>query len=134
MPAVSVLGVTALGLWAYFRWTINSRQEALKKKIDPKQSSFGTPRIGGHFSLVDHNGLSFNSQDALNNANYALVYFGFTHCPDICPIELGSISKTIEILEGKNIKVLPIFITCDPERDGPKQLKEYLGGNSMLIS
>lgn len=125
------MGVTALGLWIYFRSTIKSRQEALKAKIDPKQSSFGTPNIGGHFSLIDHNSLEFDSQKVLNNVKYALVYFGFTHCPDICPMELESIGKTVNILNGKNIKILPIFITCDPERDGPQQLKEYLKGNNF---
>ena len=57
------------------------------------------------------------------------VYFGFTHCPDICPDELDKMAEIIdrvkEATKGENI-FLPVFITCDPARDTPQVLREYL--------
>lgn len=55
------------------------------------------------------------------------VYFGFTHCPDICPEELDKMARMFDLVEEKRPGVLaPVFVTCDPARDGPKELKEYL--------
>ena len=55
------------------------------------------------------------------------VYFGFTRCPDICPEELDKMARMLDVVEAKAPgSLLPIFITCDPARDDPKALKEYL--------
>lgn len=56
------------------------------------------------------------------------VYFGFTRCPDICPEELDKMARMLEIVDAKipNNGLLPIFVTCDPARDDPAALKDYL--------
>lgn len=55
------------------------------------------------------------------------IYFGFSHCPDICPDELDKMAKMIDIVKDKRGNVLkPVFITCDPARDTPAVIKEYL--------
>jgi len=56
------------------------------------------------------------------------VYFGFTHCPDICPEELDKMARMIDIVRSRNSNttLLPLFITCDPARDTPAVLKTYL--------
>lgn len=55
------------------------------------------------------------------------IYFGFTHCPDICPDELDKMAKMIDIINDKRGNVLkPIFVTCDPNRDSPAVVKSYL--------
>ena len=55
------------------------------------------------------------------------VYFGFSHCPDICPEELDKMATMFDIVEAKAPGSLaPVFITCDPARDDPKILKSYL--------
>jgi protein SCO1/2 len=56
----------------------------------------GTPKIGGPLQLFDQNGNPFNSNDIKDK--FMLVYFGFTHCPDICPEELDRMGKIIEII------------------------------------
>lgn len=63
-----------------------------------------------------------------------LVYFGFTHCPDVCPEELDKMSSIINMVkdEETNAKVVPVFITVDAERDGPAQIKEYLKGKNVM--
>ena len=55
------------------------------------------------------------------------VYFGFTHCPDICPEELDKMSAMIDLVHLSHRSLLPIFVTCDPARDTPSVIKSYLG-------
>jgi protein SCO1/2 len=57
---------------------------------------------------------------------YMLVFFGFTHCPDICPAELQVMSESLGALGSKAEQVVPIFITLDPERDTPEVVGEYV--------
>jgi len=89
----------------------------------------GKPKIGGPFSLLDHHGRPFNWPADTNGA-YSLIYFGFTHCPDICPEELDKISEAVKIVEKEcaAAKLQTLFITCDPERDDPKTIADYLKG------
>ena len=86
--------------------------------------STGKALIGGDFSMVDHNGKPF-TQDNLKG-KYALVYFGFTHCPDICPTGLMIISNALKSLNGKAEKIQPVFVSVDPERDTPDILAQYV--------
>lgn len=81
--------------------------------------------IGGDFTLADHNGNEFNSDEM--KGKISLVYFGFTSCPDICPTSLQKLTNVLETLEKYRIDILPIFITVDPSRDTAELLKEYLG-------
>ena len=80
--------------------------------------------IGGPFKLVDHNSKPITEQDLMGNP--FLVFFGFTHCPDVCPSTLFEVSEILRQLgpAGKNVRAL--FVTVDPERDTPALLKEYL--------
>lgn len=81
--------------------------------------------MGGPFDLVDQDGNRFTHEDM--HGKYALVYFGFTHCPDICPEELDKMAVMIDLVKQRCGNVLrPIFITCDPARDTPAVVKEYL--------
>ena len=82
----------------------------------PVQSS-GTALVGGPFSLVGADGKTVTDADF--RGRYMLVFFGFTHCPDICPAELQVIAQALDKLGDKGKKVVPVFITLDPERDTP---------------
>ncbi len=79
--------------------------------------------MGGGFSLVDENGKPATEQNY--SSKFALVYFGYSFCPDVCPTGLQTISSAIEKLGPDADKVVPVFISVDPERDTPDQLKEY---------
>jgi protein SCO1 len=79
--------------------------------------------IGGPFTLVDQNGTTRHAEDF--RGKLMLVYFGYTYCPDVCPTELQTMSDAIDQLGSKGDAVQPIFITVDPERDTPEQLKGY---------
>ncbi|KAI9294178.1 cytochrome c oxidase-like protein [Neoconidiobolus thromboides FSU 785] len=128
LTSLGLFLATGAGLYYYLG------QEKQKVEIERGQrikreneKSFGKPKLGGNFELTDHFGNKFNQDNLLNK--YSIIYFGFTHCPDICPDELDKMSEIVEAVENdsslKN-KLTPIFITCDPLRDSPEVIKEYL--------
>ena len=80
--------------------------------------------VGGPFSLVDQNGKSFTEQQLKGHPS--LVFFGFTHCPDVCPTALFEMSEILRALGPDAGKVSALFVTVDPERDTPAQMKDYL--------
>ena len=84
--------------------------------------------IGGAFTLTDHNGRQVRDSDFAGK--YRIVYFGFAHCPDVCPTDLAQIGQALRLVEKAKPRVAariqPLFITVDPERDTPKVLKEYV--------
>lgn len=80
--------------------------------------------FGGAFELVDADGKTRTDQDF--QGQFMLVYFGFTYCPDICPIGLIRITRVLQQLGDSADEVTPLFITVDPERDTPEQLKTYM--------
>jgi protein SCO1/2 len=83
-----------------------------------------TSAIGGPFKLTDQNSKPITDQDLKGRP--FLVFFGFTHCPDICPTTLFEVSQIFHALGPKAQDVRALFITVDPERDTPAVLKDYL--------
>lgn len=81
--------------------------------------------IGGPFQLVDQDGNTVTQETFVGSPT--LVFFGFTHCPDICPTALFEMSQLFEALGADARKATGLFITVDPERDTPETLKAYLG-------
>jgi protein SCO1/2 len=81
-------------------------------------------QIGGDFELIDQDAKIFNS-DSLKG-KLSLVYFGFTFCPDICPMSMQKLTEVINTLRQYQVDVTFVFVTIDPERDTPEVLKEYL--------
>lgn len=92
----------------------------------PKQAEKEQPAlIGGAFSLLDTHGNRVNSE-ALKG-KYSLVFFGFTHCPAVCPTALLTMTKMLGMLdEAERNKLTPVFISVDPARDTPQVMAEYL--------
>lgn len=83
----------------------------------------GIPQIGGEFSLNDQQGNLRTASEF--KGKYQLIYFGYSFCPDICPLGLQNMSGALKLL-GRDIDdVVPIFITIDPERDTVENLKIY---------
>jgi protein SCO1 len=80
--------------------------------------------VGGPFHLVDQNGKPVSDQDFKGHP--FLVFFGFTHCPDICPTTLFEISEVMRKLGPDANRTGAVFITVDPERDTPDKIKDYL--------
>ena len=84
----------------------------------------GAALVGGPFTLTGSGGKTVTDRDF--SGRYMLVLFGFTHCPDICPAELQVIAQALDKLSDKARKVVPIFITVDPERDTPQVMADYV--------
>jgi protein SCO1/2 len=80
--------------------------------------------IGGPFQLVDQNSKPITDQDLKGQP--FLVFFGFTHCPDVCPTTLFEVSEVLRALGPEGSRVRALFVTVDPERDTPEKLKDYL--------
>lgn len=93
---------------------------------DPNDTTVeGSAAIGGPFTLRSHTGAEV-TEDMLFG-HYSLVYFGFTFCPDICPMTLQTVADAVELLPGqKSELVQPVFITLDPERDTVDVMASYV--------
>lgn len=120
--SVSV-GVAIFGGWLLGYIFVKREKELAKsrKRIEMIKST-----IGGSFDLIDQDGKPFGSNQLLGR--WTLMYFGFTHCPDICPDELDKITEVVDKLSKtpKIPEVVPLFISVDPERDDPASIKKYL--------
>ncbi len=105
-----------------FTYIFLSQQQTAFQSVTKKLP--GAVKIGGPFKLTSHKGGVFDST-SLAGKPY-LVFFGFTHCPDICPTTLLEVSKQVQALgdDAKDLQVL--FITVDPERDTQDTLSKYL--------
>jgi protein SCO1/2 len=84
----------------------------------------GPSAIGGRFQLIDQSGKPITDQDLKGRP--FLVFFGYTHCPDICPTTLFDVSELMRALGKDADRTAALFITVDPERDTPAVLKDYL--------
>lgn len=85
---------------------------------------WGNATVGGPFTLVDHTGKARTEADF--RGKFLLVYFGFTHCPDICPTDLMAIGGALKALGPQAGQVQGLFISVDPERDTPALLATYV--------
>lgn len=88
------------------------------------RSGSAVAAVGGPFQLEDQNGKPFSDRDLKGRP--FLVFFGFTHCPDVCPTTLFELSQVLKQLGKDADRTGALFITVDPERDTPATLKDYL--------
>ena len=79
--------------------------------------------VGGSFLLKNHEGVYFNSK---NIKKKKLIYFGYTYCPDICPMDVLKISQVYDLNKDLRNELLPIFITVDPQRDDQITVKNFI--------
>jgi protein SCO1 len=108
--AAALCALAGLGLWQVWPSWLETKAPA--------------GQVGGPFELIDADGLPFGFKDIQGKPS--LVYFGFTHCPDICPTTLFLISQVLDRLGSDAERVNALFITVDPDRDTPAQMKAYL--------
>lgn len=110
--AAFLFGLVALGIAAVMTLTPQGREVAASS-------------VGGPFALVNHHGEPVSEQDFLGEPH--LVFFGFTHCPDVCPTKLWEMSEILAyVSESRGRDIRALFITVDPERDTPEILQNYL--------
>ncbi len=111
---VLLIGIAIIGFTTY----------QLTQTNQSASRNSGKALIGGDFTLTDQNGKTVTNKDF--EGKYALIYFGYTYCPDVCPTELQVMTSALEMLGDDAKKVQPIFISIDPDRDTPELMKDYV--------
>ena len=91
--------------------------------------AFQSATVGGPFELTDQNGKPISDKDLRGKP--FLVFFGFTHCPDVCPTALFEVSEILRGLGPDADRVGALFVSVDPERDTPQALKDYLSSDGF---
>jgi protein SCO1/2 len=114
---VTVLCLIAIG-WGVILYQVFM----IKSKADYYGNSY--EREAPAFTLTDHNGSRVELSDFKGKA--VLLFFGYTHCPDICPVTMGTLNSVTNTLGEDKDKVQVLFITIDPERDDQEKLKNYV--------
>ncbi len=120
---MTLLGATSLIAFIYY---LDQRKAKNRKKL--QRAAVGKMAIGGPFSLITNEKKPVTDKDF--HGKWLLIYFGFTHCPDICPEELEKLAEVTNILYKQKNKdkypFQPIFVSVDPERDTPELITKYL--------
>ena len=114
--AVTAL-LVAVSVWAAFFRGANDVFAACRS------GSTAGADIGGPFSLIDETGAAVTDRDVLIKPS--LVYFGYTFCPDVCPVDNARNADAVDLLDQMGIEVTPVFISIDPKRDTPEALADF---------
>lgn len=116
--------LAAIGLITWIAWDLMRPAPAVQAGDVSSVAIPPTIRIGGPFTLTDHNGRTVT--DETWRGKLMLIYFGYGFCPDVCPTELQIMSSALDALEDDAARVQPLFITVDPERDTVDFLADYV--------
>ncbi len=92
-------------------------------ELSPNMINVQDADIGGPFELTTTTGRRITSAQLIDGPT--LIYFGYTYCPDVCPIDVQKMAQATDILAGEGVALKPVFITVDPERDTPEALGEW---------
>uniref|UniRef100_A0A8C4N4H9 Synthesis of cytochrome C oxidase 1 n=1 Tax=Eptatretus burgeri TaxID=7764 RepID=A0A8C4N4H9_EPTBU len=115
-----VIGGTLMAVMKFYK---GMKEERLEQD---RTRSIGRPALGGPFALIDHFGNPRSDKDFLGQ--WILLYFGFTHCPDICPEELEKMVDVVDTIDDipSLPNLTPLFITIDPDRDDVPATARYV--------
>ncbi len=124
MPKWTAIAATAavtigLGVTAAYVLTTSGPKSCSSATI-----AGGKAAIGGPFTLVDNKGATVTDKDIITGPT--LIYFGYTFCPDVCPLDTARNAEAIDILDARGIDVLPVFITIDPARDSVSAVSGFV--------
>ena len=124
MWLITLVAGLALGGLIIWRTTLSPRPPAQTAVLQTGQAL-----IGGPFQLIDQE--SRPTTEALLQGHWTVVFFGFTACPDVCPTTLQALAQTEVQLGARAEQMRVVFISLDPERDTPAELRAYLSGPAM---
>ena len=116
---VLLIGVATTSWYLSLRPSPNGTVSQVDPSLEP----------GGAFALVDQDGKPVT--EAMLKGKWSAVFFGYTYCPDVCPLTLQSLARTQKLLGDKAKNLQIVFITIDPERDTPANLKAYLASGGF---
>ena len=121
---VATAGIAAL-LIATFWQTMRSSGDPRFADCRTSTVAGGKDSIGGPFTLVNGEGGTVTDMDVITKPS--LVYFGYTFCPDVCPLDAARNADALDILSGAGHEAQGVFISVDPERDTPEVVGEWAG-------
>ena len=104
---------------------VGNRPSATRGEI----GATGQPLVGGDFQLVNQDGRPVDQ--TMLNGKWSLIFFGFTCCPEFCPTTLAELAAVQQRLGDKADDLQIVFVSVDPERDTPQQLKDYLSSDGF---
>jgi protein SCO1/2 len=119
---IAVLAVAAM-LGAFSFMIYFNRGDDAFADCRASRVAAGTASIGGPFTLVDALGKTVTDKDVLTKPS--LIYFGYTFCPDICPLDAARNAEAVDLLAAKGYEVTPVFISIDPGRDTPEVVGNF---------
>lgn len=120
-----ILGILGLTGYGYMKYAKNRVEIEREIESNRQYSETQMKKVGGgEFKLIDQNGQPFTQDDL--KGKFSIIYFGFTHCPDICPEQLDKLGVWLDGLAKHHIDIQPLFISCDPDRDTPEVINAYL--------
>ena len=117
--AVAVTGIA--GTFAAVQ--LRGGEEDIFAQCRTSQIAGGSAQIGGPFELVNAAGETVTDKDVITEPS--LIYFGYTFCPDVCPLDTARNAEAIDLLAERGMSVTPIFISIDPERDTPELVGDF---------
>lgn len=120
--AILAAGAVAAALGATWYMSRNGSGDQFAQ-CRASQIAGGAGAIGGPFELVNAKGETVTDKDVL--AEPSLIYFGYTFCPDVCPLDVSRNAEAIDILESRDQMVTPVFISIDPDRDTPEVVGDF---------
>ena len=129
--ALGLIGLILLGTIVFLELGPGSEPRVVADNATPGTMAVAGASIGGPFNLIDHKGHAVT--DAAYRGRWMLVFFGYSDCPDECPVTLQKMANALNSLGPLADRIAPLFITVDPARDTPDRLARYLANFGSRI-
>ena len=125
---ISLFALILLVLSLFVFWIFTYGQINFAEGVDPfaecrMSKALGNSNIGGEFELINQDGQIVTDKDIFTEPT--ILYFGYTFCPDVCPLHVSRNAAAVDMLDERGIQTTPVFISVDPSRDTPEVLKEF---------
>lgn len=122
-PVYAVTGAVAIAALLGATWYVTSGKQDRFAQCRASAVGTGAASIGGPFELVDETGKQVTDKDVITKPT--LVYFGYTFCPDVCPLDSARNAEALRLLQDRGYDVGAAFISIDPERDTPELMADF---------
>lgn len=116
LAVIAVLGIT-------YALTMMGGEDDQFAQCRASNVAGGVSQIGGEFTLVSETGATVTDKEVIDQPT--LIYFGYTFCPDVCPLDAARNAEAVDLLEERGEMVKPVFISVDPKRDTPEVMAEF---------
>lgn len=140
IPAMAVIAILASGMGFYI--SLKQSQQPIQANPGIEGLFWPNPKKINPFSVIDQDGESFGLEQF--KGKWSFIFFGYTHCPDICPITMAVMGDVFKELINEHDDIQNVFVSVDPERDTIEKLSQYvtyfnedfigLGGNTEMIN